>query len=101
MKTLIAIFATVVLLSLAPAGGNHYYRGKMLASANNAPNKVYPASPAPFSCVCSCGKHCDGSCEFTVEGCSLAEAAVCVRNCCRRAPNPSRDECGGPGPILP
>jgi hypothetical protein len=39
MKTLMAIFATIVLLNLTPAGGNKYYSGKMLASTNNTLNK--------------------------------------------------------------
>jgi hypothetical protein len=48
---------------------------------------------ASFVCTCSCGKDCEGTCHTHFENCDLVDVLPCVINCCRSAPNPTKEEC--------
>jgi hypothetical protein len=46
----------------------------------------------PFSCTCSCGKSCDGSCTSHYSGCSASDGLDCVASCCANEATPKCDE---------
>lgn len=94
MKRLAIVFVTIILLTLTTSAEKHYYGGKTCITANNALSKLVPASPTPFSCVCSCGKNCGGGCTGHCDpSCGLFACLECQLDCCLAAPAATPEEC--------
>jgi hypothetical protein len=96
MKNLMVVAAAIILLSLPTFAERPYDSGNTIS--NNGLSELLLISPTLFSCTCSCGKNCDGSCSASFEGCGLGDGFSCILNCCRAAPNPGSEECGN---VLP
>lgn len=90
MKKMSIVLVAIIFLSLSAFAEKPHNSGKMYAMANNA-----LVEPMP-SCVCTCGRTCDGSCSSSFELCSLGQGFACIIACCRAAPRPGPEECGNP-----
>jgi hypothetical protein len=71
MKSLVIAFTTLVLLSLPTFAERPFNVGNMHTVTKDAFIEPFPAISSPPSCVCSCGKNCEGGCAFYVSGCGL------------------------------
>jgi len=91
MKNLLIVFAAIIVLTLTAFGEKSYSGGKMHTMASNAASTSLPATPAPYSCTCSCGKDCAGNCTAHFEGCGLFDGLRCILDCCTGIPN----DCSG------
>lgn len=98
MKNLILLpmaFLLLISVVVPPKGYSGAKTYGMVAGAISLPSS---ATSLLAPCTCSCGKNCDNSCTFNVSNCDLAGAIKCVSECCKRAPSPRPEECGGVPP---
>ena len=93
VKNLVIALLTVGLLGLITMAHRPLPMGNVASIATLAANESSAGLP-PFSCTCSCGKNCDGSCASHYVGCNASEAMDCIANCCDSAPTPDPRECG-------
>jgi len=91
MKTLVIVFAAIIVLGLTTFAEKNYYGEKMYTMTSNTVSKALPSSPARDPCTCSCGKDCAGNCTAHVEGCGLIDGLICIIDCCTGIPK----DCSG------
>lgn len=92
MKKIVIAFFTVALLGLTTSAQRQFLSDHMRTTAGSV-SKSLSVGLIPFSCTCSCGKNCDGSCLGHYAGCSAYDGISCVIDCCDAAPNAGGVEC--------
>src|ERR1044071_3118241 len=96
MKKFVFGFVAMTLFGLTAMAQKGQLPNKLLTMATPAIVSTLPATPAPFSCTCSCGWDCSAMCRghYNPAACSDTEGIGCVMNCCGSAPPPGPGECG-------